>query len=256
MLLHPFVASRAESPERQAVRYTGSQMSASRWWGWSSPNSARLWARTSPRIAPNKSTRPSTAGKRRFCPDFHAAGGAARRIWPSAHAVGLPEIARLYRIGRRHAALPAAPRRWPHGGNRADAGRRARHHVHFEPGRLRGGLQVLHDRAAGPGAQPDGGRNRGPGADAGARQRARPRARAAPAQHRHDGPGRAAAQSRQRRQGHAHPARSRRLRAFAAPHHGFDRRHRSQDRRAGTRAGAAQAGDFAQRLHRRGAAAS
>ena len=40
-----------------------------------------------------------------------------------------------------------------------------------------------------------------------------------PPQYRHDGPGRAAAEPRERPQGHAPPARSRRLRAFAAPHH-------------------------------------
>ena len=44
------------------------------------------------------------------------------------------------------------------------------------------------------------------------------------------------------------------LRALAAAHHGFDRGHRSEDRRTGASAGAAEAGHFAQRLHRRDAA--
>ena len=74
-------------------------------------------------------------------------------------------------------------------------------HLHFEPGRLPGGLQVLPDGAAGPGAQPDRRRDRRPGAAGGRENGLRRESR--PPQHRDDGPGRAAAEPAERAQGHA-----------------------------------------------------
>ena len=168
------------------------------------------------------------------------------------HAIGLARGGPAFRIHRRHAPLPAAPRGRPHGGNRAHARRRARHHLHLQPGGLSGGLQILHDRADGPGTQPHGRRDRRPGAAGGPRKPTPAGWR--PPQHRDDGTGRTAAEPAQRGQSHAHSARPRRLCPLAAPHHRFHRRHHPEDRRTGPRTGAPQAGDFAQRLHRRAAA--
>ena len=124
--------------------------------------------------------------------DHHPARRAAAGSGADATRSGCRTVDQPLRIDRRHPPLPAAPGGRPHRRNRADAGRRARHHLHLEPGGLPGGLQVLHDRAAGPGAQPHGRRNRRPGAAGGAREPAAAGRR--PAEHRHDGAGRAAAQ--------------------------------------------------------------
>ena len=213
--------------------------------------SARPWARISPDIAPASSTKPSTASRRRTWSQITTLPAGMRQDLAGRHAVGLPEIDRRLRIDRRHAPLPAPPGRRQDRRNRAHAGRRARHHLHLQPGGLPGGLQVLHDRAARPGAQPDRRRNRRPGAAGGARKPA-PAGRRPP-QYRHDGPGRAAAEPGQRRQGHPHPAGPGGLRALSAPHHRLHRRHHSQDRGARPRTRPSQTGHLPERLHRRAA---
>ena len=104
----------------------------------------------------------------------------------------------------------------------------------------------------GPGAQPDRRRNRRPGAAGGARKSAPPRWR--PPQYRHDGAGRAAAEPAQCPESDPHSARPGRLRSLAAPDHRLHRRDHPQDRRTRPRAGPPEAGDLAERLHRRAAA--
>ena len=135
--------------------------------------------------------------------DLDAARAAAQGPRRS-HTVGLPDSrASTNRATARAATCCASTT--AHGRNGADARRRARHHLHLEPGGLPGGLQVLHDGADGPGAQPDRRRNRRPGAARGARERSCWRD-ARTAEHRHDGAGRAAAEPAERGQGDAHSA--------------------------------------------------
>ena len=40
----------------------------------------------------------------------------------AGHEIGLPGVAAAVRLGRRHAAIPAAARGWPHRRDRPDAG--------------------------------------------------------------------------------------------------------------------------------------
>src|ERR1039457_1437840 len=103
-----------------------------------------------------------------------------RQALAERYSMGLPEIAQRYE----------------------SADGTLRYLLRLEPGGLRGGLQVLHDGAAGPRTQPDGRRDRRAGAGGGAGTAG------SAAQHRHHGPRRAAAQPRERHQGHAPSARS------------------------------------------------
>ena len=213
-----------------------------------SPNFARPWAPASRDIAPNSSTRPSTAEKRPIwyrSPRFRL---RLREDLAARHSLGLPEIARRYESsdGTRRYLL------------RLDDGRTVETVLMPEGERdticissqvgcpvdckfcMTALLGLERSLTAGEivGQVLLVARDNGPAA--GRR----------PAEHRDDGPGRAAAQPGERGEGHRHSARPGRLRTFPAPHHGFDRGHRSQDRGTGARAGAAEAGDLAQRLHR------
>ena len=135
--------------------------------------------------------------------------------------------------------FPAARRR-PSGRdrNRLYPGRRPRHAVHFQPGRLHAHLLLLPYRHAEAGAQPDGGRDPGAAADgarparrfpgpryAGRRHRAGRRPQGL--QHRHDGHGRAALQFRRGQEGAADRLRRRRPVAVEAAHHAVDLRRRA-----------------------------
>ena len=103
--------------------------------------------------------------------DFHACPRTFATNWPHTPSSDLPELDRRYEsVDGTRRYLLAAERR-AHGRDGPDAGRRPRHGLHFEPGRLPGGLQVLHDGADGSRTFADRRRDRRPGAVRRARQR-------------------------------------------------------------------------------------
>ncbi len=104
--------------------------------------------------------------------DFQPPQAASRTARPG-FPLGLPAVERRYDStdGTRRYLLKLADGKtvetvWMPEGERVD-------HLHFEPGRLPRRLQVLPDGADGPGTQPDRGRNRRPSAARRRRQRAR-----------------------------------------------------------------------------------
>jgi hypothetical protein len=158
--------------------------------------------------APGNSTRPSTAANR---PAWRKSPRSRR----SAPGPGRPSFASGCRksrgatIRRRHAPLPAAPRRRPDRGNRPHArGRRDTICISSQVGCP---VDCKFCMTALLGLE----RSLTAGEIVGQVllvAREKPAAGWRAAQHRDDGPGRAAAQPRERGQGHAHSARPRRLR--------------------------------------------
>ena len=213
------------------------------------PDRSARGARSGPARLPCPPTVPGSLQKSNYGPGQHLhltdpdAGGVGTAPRPGDAGSGAP-----VRIHGRHASLPAQTGRRPHGGNGADAGRRAGHDLYFQPGGMPGGLQVLHDGADGAGAEPHGRRNRGAGAAGGTGES--PAAGGRAAEHRDDGARGAAAEPGKRGEGDADSAGPGGLRTFAAADHSIDGRHHPEDRGVGKGTGAAEAGDFAQRLHR------
>ena len=196
--------------------------------GWTWRTCGNCWVRTSRPTGRGRSTRPSIALKSYDIAQMAMLPARLREELAGRVAMGLPEVARRYDSadGTRRYLLRLEDGRTVETVLMPE-GERDTLCISSQVG-CAGGLQVLHDGAAGAGAQSDGGRDRGPGVAGGARQP--PAAGRRPAEHRHDGAGRAAAEPGQRGEGGAHPARPGRVRAVAAAHHGFDGGDRSGDR--------------------------
>ncbi len=201
-----------------------------------------------PAFGPSSFTAPSTAAAPATGADLHAAGRAARGAG-GTHEVGLPEMAQLYRSadGTRRYLLRLEDGRtvetvlMPEGerdticissqvGCPVDCKFCMTALLGLERNLTAGEIvgQVLLV------ARDNGAASRRHGAP----------------QYRDDGAGRAAAESGQRPEGDAHSAGPRGLRPLAAAHHGLHGGHHSEDCGTGGGAGAAQAGDLAERLHR------
>ena len=104
---------------------------------------------------------------RRGAADFSAmtrsGAGVSRRSSREVATIAVPEIVDGAAIDRRHAQMDAAHGRGAGHRDGVHPRARPRHAVHLEPGRLRHGLHVLLDRAAGLQPQPERRRDRRPG---------------------------------------------------------------------------------------------